>query len=318
MEKPDSYDVIIIGAGIAGLTAGIYAARRGLRTLIISKDIGGQALIAKEIENYPAVDKASGVELVQKAYEQSQKFGAELIIDEVKKVEKEHEGLFRIKVVNSEYLSKAVIIASGKIPQDLGVVGEDKFRGNGLSYCATCDAPLYKNKRVVVVGDGAYAYDAAILLSKYAAEVVLITRRKELSGERELVEAILKSQKIKVLYETKVKGILGTFKVKSITLETSPNIEYNMPTDGLFVEMGYAIKVEPFKDLVDLDERKQVVINNRNETSTSGVFAAGDVTNTPYKQFVISASEGAKAALSAYEYIQRLAGKSAVAIDWHK
>jgi len=318
MEQTDRYDVVIIGAGIAGLTAGIYAARRGLRALIISKDVGGQALIAKEIENYPAVDKASGVELVQKAYEQAQRFGAEVIIDEVKKVEKEGEGLFRILTASMEYSSKAVIIASGKIPQDLGVVGEDRFRGSGVSYCATCDAPLYKNKRVVVVGDGAYAYDAAILLSKYAAEVVLVTRRKELSGERELVEAVLNSQKIKVLYETKVKEIVGTFKVTSITLETSSGLEHNMPIDGVFVEIGYTIKVDPFKDLVDLDGRKQVIVNNKNETSTPGVFAAGDVTNTPYKQLVISASEGAKAALSAYEYVQRLAGKSAVTIDWHK
>ncbi|MBC7091582.1 MAG: FAD-dependent oxidoreductase [Nitrososphaeria archaeon] len=312
------YDVIIVGGGAAGLSAGIYACRRKMSTLIITKDIGGQALMAKEIENYPGVEKVSGLELVQKMYEQALGFGAQVIQDEVKLVEKVGEGHFRVKTLKGEYVSRSVIIAAGKVPRDLKVPGEERFKGSGVSYCATCDAPLYRNKRVMVVGDGNFALDAALLLAKYASEVNLITKKSALTGDRELVEMVLASPSIKVFYGTVVKEIKGSFKVDAIVLESHDRGVYTIPVDGVFVEMGYEVNIEPFKDIITFDERKQIKVNNRNETSTSGVFACGDITNTPYKQLVISAAEGAKAALSAYEYVQRLSGKHAVTIDWHK
>jgi thioredoxin reductase (NADPH) len=312
------YDVIIVGGGAAGLSAGIYACRRKMSTLIITKDIGGQALIAKEIENYPGVEKVSGSELVQKMYEQALGFGAQIILDEVKFVEKVGEGHFRVKALKGEYFSRSIIIAAGKLPRDLKVPGEERFKGAGVSYCATCDAPLYRNKRVIVVGDGDFALDAALLLAKYASEVNLITRKSTLTGDKELVEMVSASPNIKVLYETSVREVKGSFKVDGVVLESKDKGVYTIPVDGVFVEMGYEVNIEPFKEIVTFDERKQIIVNNRNETSTSGVFACGDITNTPYKQLVISAAEGAKAALSAYEYVQRLSGKHAVTIDWHK
>lgn len=318
MTEDNKYDVVIIGAGVSGLSAGIYTCRRSLKTLIISKDIGGQALIAKGIENYPGIEKSSGADLVQKVLEQAQHFGAEIVLDEVKFIMKKGEGEFLVGTLQGEYWAKAVIIASGKIARDLNVPGEDRFKGSGVSYCATCDAPLYKGKKVLVVGDGNYAYDAAILLSKYASEVHLVTKRKELLGEEETVNLVKEAKNVIIHYDTNVKEVKGTFKVMSVILESVGKNVFELPIDGVFVELGYEIKVEPFKNLVALDERKQIVISSKNETSTQGVFASGDVTNTPFKQFVISASEGAKAALSAYEYIQKISEKSAVTIDWHK
>ena len=318
MTEDNKYDVIIIGAGVSGLTAGIYACRRSLKTLIISKDIGGQALIAKEIENYPGIQKSSGVDLVQKVFEQAQHFNAEIILDEVRFVEKKGEREFLVRTLQQEYWAKAIIIASGKIARDLNVPGEDRFKGIGISYCATCDAPLYKGKKVLVVGDGSYAYDAAILLSKYSSEVHLITKREELLGEEEIINLVKEAKNITIHYNTNVKEVKGTLKVTSVILEANAKNVFELPIDGVFVELGYEIKVEPFKNLVTLDKRKQIVINSKNETSTPGVFASGDVTNTPFKQFVISASEGAKAALSAYRYIQKTSEKPAIIIDWHK
>ncbi len=312
------YDVIIVGAGISGLTAGIYACRRKMNTLIISKDIGGQALIAKEIENYPGVERTSGAEIVQKVYEQALNFGAQIIQDEVVSVEKLGEGNFRVKTLKGEYVSRSIIIAAGKLPKDLKVPGEERFKGGGVSYCATCDAPLFKNKNVIVVGEGNIALDASLLLTKYAKEVNLITKRNSLSGDKELIEMVLNAPNIKVLYETSVKEIIGTFKVEKVLVETLGKGMYELQVDGVFVELGYEVNIEPFKNLVSFDDRKQIIVNNKNETKTSGVFACGDITDTPYKQLVISAAEGAKAALSAYEYVQRLSGKYAVTIDWHK
>jgi thioredoxin reductase (NADPH) len=318
MTEDNKYDVVIIGAGVSGLSAGIYTCRRSLKTLIISKDIGGQALIAKEIENYPGIEKSSGADLVEKVLEKAQHFGAEIVLEEVKSITKKGEGEFLIQTMQGEYWAKAVIIASGKIPRDLNVPGEDRFKGRGVSYCATCDAPLYKGRKALVVGDGSYAYDAVILLSKYASEVHFVTKKRELSGEEENVNFIKETKNIIIYYETNVKEVKGTFKVVSAILESNEKNVFELPIDGVFVELGYEIRVEPFKNLVALDERKQIVINGKNETSTPGVLASGDVTNTPFKQFVISASEGAKAALSAYEYIQKISGKPAVTIDWHR
>ncbi|MEM3785898.1 MAG: FAD-dependent oxidoreductase [Nitrososphaeria archaeon] len=704
------YDVIIVGAGISGLSAGIYACRKKMNTLIISKDIGGQALIAKEVENYPGVERTSGAELVQKVYEQALGFGAQIIQDEVISVEKVSEGYFRVRTLKGEYFSRSLIIAAGKLPRDLKVPGEDRFKGSGVSYCATClppgeevvandslkkiddigisqkvltidgsfqdineiisrdyegeiveirtrfftepvkltsnhpvlttkvsrdyyrktfvmnkltwkeagsltledlllypiisriediekirfsdilnvevengcakngqetytshrvsneilvnekflrlvgyylaegcitrhginfyfnknekeyiddvknliqqifhldvhiktennvarisifsklirdlfhslfgknapnkkipnwmlflplrkqeeiikgfyrgdgclrdkdfcmittsrtlayqlrdillrfgiipsiqkrekaklnktlgevggrkirfsydkyhiivggssleemsrilgvqhpllnkrkkvcrhawirenylllpirkikkenyrgkvfnltvdgsntyvaknfivhncDAPLFRNKSVIIVGEGDIALDAALLLAKYAKEVNLITRRASLFGDKELIEMVLNTPNIKVLYETSVKEITGTFKVEKVLVETLGKGSYELQVDGVFVELGYEVNIEPFKSLVTFDERNQIIINNKNETKTSGVFACGDITDTPYKQLVISAAEGAKAALSAYEYVQRLSGKHAVTVDWHK
>jgi thioredoxin reductase (NADPH) len=318
MTEDSKYDVVIIGAGVSGLTAGIYACRRSLKTLIVSKDIGGQALIAKEIENYPAIEKSSGADLVQKVLEQVQHFGAEIALEDVKLITKKGEGEFLIQTQQGDYWTKAVIIASGKISRDLNVPGEERFKGRGVSYCVTCDAPLYKGKKALVVGDGSYAYDAVILLSRYASEVHFVMKKKELLGEEEDVNLIKEAKNIIIHYGTNVKEVKGTFKVMSVILESNEKNVFELPIDGVFVELGYEIKVEHFKNLVSLDERKQIIISGKNETSTPGVFASGDVTNTPYKQFVISASEGAKAALSAYEYIQKISGRSAVTIDWHK
>jgi thioredoxin reductase (NADPH) len=311
------YDVIIIGAGAAGMTAAIYTSRRMLKTLVISKDLGGQAAMASKVENYPGfIEAISGFEIMQKFNQQTKKFGVEFIFDQVKEIQFKND-FFLIKTNKENYEAKAMILAFGLTPRDLNVPGEEKFKGRGVSYCATCDSLFYKNKNVAVIGGGNAALDATLLLSKIAKKVYLIHRRDEFSGEEILIQKIKQQKNIQLILNSTINEIKGDELVKSIIVsKISSKRKEEIEVRGIFVEIGYEVKADFVKNLVDLDEKNQIIIDKNCQTSHLGIFAAGDVTDIYYKQIIISAGEGAKAALSVYKYIQEKEGKKNPILDW--
>lgn len=321
MDK--EYDVIIIGGGAAGLAAAIYTSRRTLKTLVISKDLGGQASLATTIENYPGRETVSGFELMNDFKKQAEKFGAEIIFEEVEKIE-DLRGKFLIKSFHHQYISQAVILAFGLTPCDLKVPGEQEFKGKGVSYCATCDAPFFKNKIVAVVGGGNCALDAAELLSKNATKIFIINRENNLRGEEILEKRVREKDNIKIFFNTEVVEIKGDKTVTAIMIKNNQNQETKELTcQGVFVEIGYIAKTKIVKELVELNEKNQIKISRDCETSHPGIFAAGDVTDVTYKQVVISAGEGVKAALQTYKYLQQQKSevqksKAKIEIDWGK
>jgi len=315
----DIYDLIIIGGGPAGLTAGIYASRRKLKNLIISKDIGGQAATVPEVENYPGFEKIDGFELTQNMKKQAASFGSEFVMEEMASLIKKDD-IFTVKTnQGNEFQAKSVILSFGVTPRNLEVPGEKEFINKGVTYCANCDAPLYKGKKVAVVGGGNAALDAAEYLSKIADQVYLIHRRDEFRGDEILVEQVKSAANVELVLDSTVTKIKGEDFVKSIDVQNLKNEEMkNFEVDGVFIEIGHSVNAQPIKDSVDLNPQNQVIIDDYNHTSTEGIFAAGDVTNGLYKQIIIAAGEGAKAALSAYRYLQQKLGKKEPVADWGK
>jgi thioredoxin reductase (NADPH) len=320
----EEYDVIIVGGGPAGLTAGIYAARRNLKTLIVSMSIGGQAVLPEKICNYPGFLSISGINFIKRVQKQAEKAGAQIILEEVKEI-LPSDKKYLIKTQTKEFLAKAVILAFGKKQRKLNVPGEEKFVGKGVSYCATCDAPLYKNKIVAVVGGGNSALDAALLLSKYAKKVYLIHRRDEFRGFESFVDEVKKKKNVEFLLSSIIVEIKGENVVKSILVKNLKNEEIKeIFVDGVFIEIGYEVDPTLVKNLVKLDEHNQIVVNQKCQTFypdkdevRPGIFAAGDVTSNIFKQIVVAAGEGAKAALAAYNYIHRIEDYQIVG-DWKK
>ncbi len=314
------YDVIVVGGSAAGLTATIYAARQGLKTLVITKDIGGQMLLTNEIENYPGFHRISGFELATKFKEQADLYRAEFVYDEAMSIEQNVDcpGLcFRVKTTAGEYHSTALILAFGKTPKDLGVPGEQKLKGRGVSYCAVCDGPLFRRKTVAVVGTGDQALDATNYLANVASNIHLIHTHDKPIGTEELVDQVINLPNVKTIANSKVSALKGSSRLEKIVMTHTTTGEVSEITaDGIFVEIGYIAKTDWLKDLVKRNHQGQIEVDKEGKTSHTGIFAAGDVTDTPYMQAVISASQGAIAALSAYNYIQRLKGRAAARADW--
>ncbi len=316
------YDVVIVGGASAGLTAAMYASRQGLKTLVITKDIGGQALLTNAIENYPPFEHIGGFELMQKFEEQAKSFGAEFVYEEVLSVTEDKEYGFKIKTNNDdkEYSGYALILAFGKTPRDLDVKGEKELNGRGVSYCAVCDGPFFKNKKVAVVGVGDPALEAALYLKGLVSQLYIIHRSEKPVGSEEsinLLQSKDNKNKVSFISNSTVKSINGTSKLESLILyDSKSKSESKLDVDGIFVEMGYVARTDIVKDLVKLNGSKEIIIDKYCATSNEGVFAAGDVTDVPYKQAIISAGQGAIAALSAYNYIQRRKGKPSIRTDW--
>lgn len=320
----ERYDVIIIGGGPAGLTAGIYASRRKLKTLIITMAVGGQVLLSRSVCNYPGFLNVSGISLINRMKKQAEKAGAEIILDEVKQIlpqEKE----FLVKTETKEFLARALILAFGKKPRSLNIPGEKEFIGKGVSYCATCDAPFFKNKIVAVVGGGNSALDAALLLSKFAKKVYLVHRREEFRGFETLVEEVKKKKNVELVMNSILTEIKGGQKVSSVVVKNLKTGETKeVAVEGVFVEIGYEVDPSLVKGLVKLDEYNQIVVDSKcrtfypnSEKIRPGIFAAGDVTNVIFKQIVVAAGEGAKAALAAYNYLHGVEDAQIVG-DWVK
>jgi thioredoxin reductase (NADPH) len=332
----EQWDVIIIGGASAGLSAALYASRQGLNTLLITKDIGGQALLTNDIENYPAFDHIGGYELMTKFEAQARSFGTEFAYEEVTSIvengqeeENNNKPTENFKIItsgNNEYLAYAIILAFGKTPRDLNVSGEQQLKGKGVSYCAVCDGPLFKQKRVAVVGIGDPSLDAALFLKGIASKVYIIHRNDAPIGTEETIRLLQHEKNVSFMPNSIVKAINGTSRVESLIVtaaktksaSSSSLSESKLNIDGVFVEMGYIAKTDFVKGLVQLNNSNEIIVDKYCATSRQGIFAAGDVTDVPYKQAVISAGQGSIAALSAYNYIQKLkGGKSApIKADW--
>jgi thioredoxin reductase (NADPH) len=309
------YDVVIVGAGPAGLTAAIYTSRRGLKTLVLSMDLGGETANIEHIENYPGFKRIEGFKLIQLIEEQVKSFGVELVYEEVVKIVPKGK-TFIVKTLEKDYETKTIILAFGKTPRTLNIPGEKEFIGKGISYCATCDAPLFKNKTVAAVGGGNSALDSTILLSGITKKVYLIHRRNEFRGFESFVNEVKKKKNVEFVLNSVIVEFKGDSILKSIVIEdVNTKKRREIEVEGAFIEIGSEVKTDFIKDLVKLNNN-QIMVNKNCETSYPGIFAAGDVTDTPFKQIVVSAGEGAKAGLSAYNYIHGI--KSMMVLDWKK
>ncbi len=310
------YDVIIIGAGPAGLAAGIYTSRRNLKTIILSEGLGGQAALTPHVENYPGFGEIHGLELMRKFEEQVKGFGVEVKYEGVKEIQK-RDKTFVVKSVTGEYESKVVILAFGKSSRELKVPGENEFKGKGVSYCATCDAPLFRDKDVAVVGGGNSALDAALLASEISKKVYLIHRRDQFRGFESMVEKVKQKENVEFVLNSVVAEFKGDTMLKSIVVEDVNSKETREHTvSGVFVEIGFEVRTDFIKGLVDIDENNQIIVDKNTLTSCPGIFAAGDVTNSPFKQIVVAAGEGAKAGLQAYNHIHGI--EPVYIADWGK
>jgi thioredoxin reductase (NADPH) len=297
------YDVLIIGAGPAGLTAGLYSARNGLKVGIISKDIGGTANSILRIENWPGYT-GSGAELVKKFYEQVKKYEINFIIEEVDSIDK-REKEFVVKTKKQEFGCKALIIATGTERKKLKIPGEVEFLGKGVSYCATCDSFFFKNKDVAVIGGSDCATTSALALSDIAKKVYLIYRGEKLKCENISEERINEKKNVEIFYNSFPLEILGKEKVEEIRI-MSENKNRNLKIDGIFIEIGSTPLAEFAKNInLKMGEEKFIHVDENMKTSVEGVYAAGDVTNSKLKQVIISSAQGAIAAKSAYDWINK-------------
>lgn len=303
------YDTIIIGAGPAGLTAAIYATRREMKTLVIGRELGGQVVWAGEIENYPGFKNISNFEFIERFRDQAVSLGAELKEAEVQKIEKKEDGTFLVMTGKEEFLAKTVILALGLSPRRLAVPGEVAFNGRGVSYCANCDGPLYKGKVVAVIGGGNSAFDAAEVLSKIASKVYLIHRNSEFKAFDVLIQEVKDRPNIEIITDVTLKEITGDKNVQGLIYTDKENKDNSIEINGIFVEVGRIASTDLVADYVDRDEKMQLMVNNRMETRTPGLFAAGDVANaSEYKQISIATGQATIAALAAYQYIQLKTG----------
>ena len=295
------YDLIIIGAGPAGITAAVYAARKKMDILVITKDIGGQASWSGDIQNYTGYQFISGPELALKFEEHMRKFNFEIKENEEVKELIFRKGTFLVKTDKDSYQTKTAIVASGKRSRELGVPGEQEFKNKGLTYCATCDGPLFTERDVAVIGGGNSALDATLQLIKIANHIYIINFTDNLTGDGIMQEKIRANNKVSILNNSRVKEILGDSFVQAIKIEEGKK-EKILDVQGIFVEIGLIPNSE-FTSNLEKNERKEIIVNQRNETNIPGVFAAGDVTDVPEKQIIIAAGEGAKAVLSVFRYL---------------
>ena len=310
------YDIIIVGGGISAFTAALFAVRRGLSVLVIGKDLGGQANYSDTIENYPGLEQVGGLELVSTAKGQAEYFGAKFIEGEVTRVKPVADG-FVLVSYNQQYKAQAVILAYGKTPGDLGVPGEDQYKGKGVSACANCDAPLYKNKVVAVVGLGDVAADAGLLLSKYAKKIYVLSKTDKFQAHPGLSKALFKKPNVELVPYAQVQQILGEERVSGLQIQDIKSGQSRrLEVAGVFVELGYWVDSNLVKNVVELDDKDQIVVGPDQSTSVPGIFAAGDATNKEYKQAVISAGEAATAALAAYDYLMHRQGGVGLTSDW--
>ncbi len=305
------YDVVIVGGGPAGLSAAIYAARSMLRTAVISKDFGGQVLDAHVVENYPGFVSIRGSELMERFREHAEHFGAELVQAEVKRIRREGD-FFVVETTAGTTRARAVVYAAGSRHRKLGVPGEKELEGRGVSYCAICDAALFKGKVVAVVGGGNTAFMDAELLTEHAAKVYIIHRRREFRAEPIIVERLKRNPKVEFVVPYVVERIEGREKVEQLVLRNRENgEEKTLKVDGVFVDIGMEPQTDLLKDLgVELDEKGYVLTREDMSTNVPGLFAAGDVARGcgDVHQIVTAAAKGAIAALSAYRYIKEKVG----------
>jgi len=311
------FEIVIVGAGPAGLTAGIYVARQNVSCLIISKDLGGQMNLIPRLENYPGAIMTSGQILAKTLETQYLSFKGEIVYDTVEKID-EFEGGFKIKTTRTEYRAKSVVLAPGKVPNMLGLENESDYFNKGIHYCTKCDAPFYQGRITASVGVGNYLLESGLLLSRMASKMYLILRGTKLAGEKDLVAAIENNKNIEIVTQSSVKSISGNSVLQQITIVDSSGAEKVLDVDALFIEMGSKINLDYVKHLVKINTKGEIEIESGGGTSHPAIFAAGDATTIPYKQIIVACGDGSNAGLSAFNYLEKLKGKPGVRADWKK
>ena len=298
------FDFVSIGGGPASYNASLYAKRKGLNVLIIAKKPGGQLLNTSSVDNYLGFKELSGEALYEQFHEHVKTLDISDINDQnVIHIDKNKDVFYLSLEDGSVVKSKTILIATGSNPRKLGVKGEVEFSNAGVAYCAICDAPLFKGKDVIIAGGGNSAVEAAIDVAKIAKHVTLV-HRSQLRADKILVDKMNEQANIKVYLESQILEIEGDTKMRSIrVLDKQSNTEFRLEADGIFIEIGNIPNSDLVKNLVELNDRNEIIVNHKQETSLEGCYSAGDVTNTPYKQIIIATAEGAKAALAANEYI---------------
>jgi NADH-dependent peroxiredoxin subunit F len=306
LTNEDVIDLLVIGGGPAGLNAALYAKRKGLTTGIIAKRIGGQLLNTSSVDNYLGISQVSGEELSEKYLSHLKELDVG-ILEEVE-VENIHKSdrLFEVLLKDGTvFTSKTLLIATGSSPRKLQVRGEEEYSNRGVAYCAICDAPLFKGKNVIIAGGGNSAVEAAIDVAKFASHVTLV-HRSELRADQILIDHMNHQANITIHLQTQILEIIGDDKMTGVkVLDKQTLLERVIDADGIFIEIGNLPSNHLIKDLVSLNERGEVIVDEKNMTSLPGLFAAGDVTQMPYKQIVIAVADGAKAALAANEYMNQ-------------
>lgn len=310
-KSKTKFDVVIIGAGPSGYTAGIYCSRAGYDTLILSGILpGGQLVNTTDVENYPGFENGiMGPDLMIDMRKQSQRMGTTIIDDEVVNVDF-RRAPFKVLTASEEYEARAVIIATGASPRKLGLDGEQTFAGKGVSYCATCDGPFFRNQEIIVVGGGDSAIEEATFLTKFATIVHLIHRRGELRASKVMQERALNNNKIKFHWDSAVTDIKGDQKMRQVVIKNlKTGEEKTLDVGGMFVAIGHEPNTKLFKNQIELDDEGYVVLKNKTHTNIEGVFAAGDVHDRNYRQAITAAAFGCMAAIDVDKYLTESADK---------
>lgn len=295
------YDIVIIGGGVAGITAAIFAARRQLKTAILFQQPGGQLPNVLEIENWPGEEHINGADLANKLLKHLNNYQIDIKYIMAEKVIKERD-LFTIETGNDDIKTRSIVLAYGKSPSKLNVKGEEDFVGRGVSYCVNCDGQFFKDKVVAVVGGGNSALEAALTMSEIAAKVYLLHRRDSFRGDEVLINKVLSNQKIETILNDEIIEIKGDAILNSVTTKSGESISL----DGVFVEVGHVADDSIIRGIVDTTESKHIITDKYQATSCPGIFAAGDITDLDHKQLIIASGQGASAALSAVRYLQGL------------
>jgi thioredoxin reductase (NADPH) len=297
------YDLIVIGGGPAALGCAIYAARFSMDLFIIGETYGGLIATTHVVENYPGITSASGSELMEMFREHIKSLDIPYISDKVDQIEQDKEGdHFILKTFFQTFKTRTVCIATGSERRKLGIPGEEKYAGKGVSYCATCDGPFFKDKKVAVIGGSDSAAKEALFLAKHAEKVYIIYRRDEIRAEPINKQRVLENKNIEIIYNTNITKINGNDNVTSVSLDRGDELA----VEGVFIEIGAEPASELAKELgVDLNKKGEIIINRKSQTNIEGIYAAGDVADSPFKQAITGVSEGVKAAYAAFDYLKK-------------
>jgi thioredoxin reductase (NADPH) len=309
------YDTIIVGAGPAGLTAALYAARRELKTLVISKDLGGQAVLTDKIYNYPGIKFSGGMDLMQTFKEQALESGAEFLFQQVNGIKHEDE-VFTVTTPKGDFQAKTVLLCFGLTPRDLNAENEPQFMGHDVFHAVTEHGPDYKGKDVAVIGGGNSAFDSVVFLQPLAKKIYLVHRADSFRGEEVTLTKIKEFKNVEFVLNSEAVRYQGSKGLETLVVKNNQTEEEReLEVDGVCVNIGYTANTKWLDELVDRNERGHI-IEDQTATKTPGLFAAGDCTTMPYKQIVTSGGEGCKAAMKAYEFLRAKDGKRAIMHDW--
>ena len=308
MSTDNHYDAIVIGAGPAGLTAGIYLARARVKTLIINEGIvGGQIILTHEIANYPGIEKISGYQLATVMKKQAESFGCTIINGKsITNIELENELKSVTLYDGSSFTANSIILSPGGRSRTLGVKGEDDFKGKGISYCATCDGDFFTDKEIVVVGGGNSALEEAVSLTKYATKVTIVHQLEKFQGSEYAIEEAKKNPKVSFIMKSSIISFNGKESIQSVDIKNLETNEItNFKTDGVFVFIGYVPNTEFLKDKIELNKRGEIVVKTDMYTNIEGVYAAGDSTAKQFRQITTAVADGTIAALSVSNYLEK-------------